>query len=215
MGIHKRTEAQEGKEERLIILEDMNNKPGKHSVKNKYFTDNGIEVIRQRLPVGDYVLMNDKIKDVFIRKEKRGNPVKMMDLLGTYNVCIDSKNSIQELCGDVCGKAHDRFRDELILAQNNGIRLVILVENDMEEVVKNKNIINPSIKRLEDLHLWVNPRLFIRRGGKQLYPRATRGITLQKACHTLQKKYGCRFVFCSSHEAGQRIVEILSGKEKE
>lgn len=197
----------------MIILADKNQKKGKHEVKNKWFADNGIEVIEQRLPVGDYVLMNDKIKDVFARKEKRGNPVKMMDLLGTYDICVDTKNSIQELCGDVCGKQHDRFRDELILAQNNGIKLVILVENDVEEVFHQKQIVNPVIKELKDLHQWVNPRLFIRRGGKQLYPRATRGITLQKACHTLQKKYGCEILFTESKMAGRRIVEILSGKE--
>lgn len=197
----------------MIILADKNQKKGKHETKNKYFADNGIEIIEQRLPVGDYVLMNDKIKDVFTRKEKRGNPVKMMDLLGTYNICIDTKNSIQELCGDVCGKQHDRFRDELILAQNNGIKLVILVENDVEEVFHQKQIVNPVIKELKDLHKWVNPRLFIRRGGKQLYPRATKGVTLMKACFTIQKKYGCEILFTESKMAGQRIVEILTGKE--
>lgn len=185
----------------MVILEDKNQKKGKHEVKNRYFTENGIEVLQQRLPVGDYVLMNDKIQDVFARKEKRGNPVKMMDLLGTYDVCIDSKNSIQELCGDICGKSHDRFRDELILAQNNGIKLIILVENE------------DGITQLTNLHKWVNPRLFIReRGGRQKYPKATRGITLQKSCHTMQKKYGVSFLFCNPNESGKKITELLGGK---
>lgn len=199
----------------MIILEDKNQKKGKHEAKNRYFTESGIEVIQQRLPVGDYVLMNDKIKDVFARKEKRGNPVKMMDLLGTYDICIDSKNSIQELCGDICGKSHDRFRDELILAQNNGIKLVILVESDPEVILRGKTmqVTSPAIKELKDLHQWVNPRLFIRRGGKQLYPKATKGVSLMKACFTLQKKYGCEILFTESKNSGQRIVEILTGKE--
>ena len=183
----------------MTLLEDVNNKPGKHEVKNRFWTSNGIEVIRQRLPVGDYVLMNDRIQDVFARKEKRGIPVKMMDLLGTYDVAIDSKKDTQELCGDVCGKSHDRFRDECILAQNNGIRLIILVENE------------DGITNLRDLHKWVNPRLWIRRGGKQLYPNATRGVTLMKACMTMEKKYApLKFVFCDPREAGRKVLELLA-----
>lgn len=188
----------------MTILEDMNNKPDKHNIKNAYFEKNEIEVIRQRLPVGDYVMMNDKIQDVFDRKAKRGIPVKMMDLLGTYNVVIDSKNSIQELCGDICGKSHERFRDSCILAQNNGIKLIILVETE------------DGITQLSELHKWVNPRLFIReRGGKQKYPNATRGITLMKACYTMGKKYGVQFMFCSPEDAGAKIVELLGGCNNE
>lgn len=196
----------------MIILEDSNNKTGKHDVKHKYFSEHGIEVIQQRLPVGDYVLMNDRIQDVLDRKAKRGIPVKMMDLLGTYDVAIDTKFSIQELCGNVCGKQHDRFRDECILAQNNGIKLIILVENDTEEVFRQKQIVNPTIHRLEDLHRWVNPRLFIRRGGKQLYPMATKGITLMKSCLTMQKKYApMEFLFCESRNSAEMIMNLLRG----
>lgn len=180
------------------ILEDINNKPGKHELKHRFWEQNGIEVIRQRLPVGDYVLVNDKIQDVFDRKEKRSIPVKMMDLLGTYSVAIDSKFSIQELCGDVCGKQHERFRDECILAQNNGIKLIVLVENE------------DGITDLRDLHRWVNPRLWIRRGGKQLYPNATRGVQLMKACMTMQKKYGVQFAFVHPWHAGAAIADLLS-----
>ena len=189
-----------------ILLEDVNNKPGKHSLKNQFWTDNGIEVIRQRLPVGDYVLANDKIQDVFQRKEKRGIPVKMMDLLGTYSVAVDSKNSIQELVGDICGKQHERFRDECILAQNNGIKLIVLVENE------------DGITDLHELHRWVNPRLWIRRGGKQLYPQATRGVTLMKAAMTMEKKYSVKFMFCKPEVAGTAVLSLLdiwSGGEPE
>ena len=181
----------------ITLLEDTNNKPGKHSLKNSFWQNSGVEVIRQRLPVGDYVLMNDKIADVFRRKEKRGIPVKMMDLLGTYDVAIDSKNSIQELVGDICGKQHERFRDECILAQNNGIRLIVLVENE------------DGIDDVRDLHKWVNPRLWIRRGGKQLYPQATRGVVLMKSCLTMEKKYGVKFVFAHPLKAGATVLLLL------
>lgn len=190
----------------MVILEDMNNKPGKHEIKNSYFVRNGIYVIRQRLPVGDYILANDKVQDVMDRKAKRGIPVKMMDLLGTYDAAVDSKNSIQELVGDICGKSHDRFRDECILAQNNGIKLFVLVENAEEIVSPRNGIINMPIYQLSDLHKWVNPRLF--KGART----ATRGITLQKACYTMQKKYDCEFLFCRPDQAGETIVGLLGGK---
>lgn len=197
---------------KITIIEDSNQKVGKHDAVNEYFEKNGIEVVRQRLPVGDYVLMTDKAKDVFDRKASRGIPVKMMDLLGTYDIAIDEKFSIQELVGDICGKAHERFRDECILAANNGIRLVVLVRND-REIVYNKNgklIVNDTITDLKDLHKWVNPRLWIFQSGKQKYPRATKGITLEKACYSMEKKYGVKFMFCSSTDAGAKIVKLLT-----
>jgi ribosome-associated protein len=37
-----------------------------------------------------------------------------------------------------------------------------------------------------------------------------RGITLMKACMTMERKYGCRFEFCKPEDAGARIMEILN-----
>lgn len=196
----------------MILLEDKAQKADKHLTKNKYWQRSGVEVIRVPLPVGDYVVMNDRIEDVLERKAARGIEPKKMDFLGTYNVCCDSKFAVSELVADVCGKQHERFRDECILAQNNGIKLYILVEND-PEVVYDRNgvyVANKTITDLKDLHSWVNPRLWVRLHGKQKYPSATKGITLQKACYTMQAKYGCEFIFCSSKDAGAKIIELLT-----
>lgn len=196
----------------MKVIEDSNQKLGKHSSVNDYFKSHGIEVIRQRLPVGDYILANEKVEDVFARKEARGIPVKMMDLVGTYNVCVDEKFSIQELVGNICGAQHNRFRDECILAKNNGVKLYVLVENDSEIVVDKKGIFirNEVITDLKDLHSWVNPRLWITRRGQRLYPSATRGITLKKCCYTMQAKYGVEFHFCASKDAGKKVIELLT-----
>ena len=193
----------------MTIISDLNQKPGKHDIKEAWWADNGIDVWRYRLPCGDYIMANDKVYDMLARKKARGIPPKMMDFLGTYDIAIDSKRDVAEVAMDVCGPQHDRFRDELILAQNNGIRLIILVENKPEKIGKT-NEWNPMIHTVEDLHKWRNPRLFIWEHGKQKYPRATRGITLQKACMTLQNKYGCTFVFCSPEDAGKTIIELLT-----
>ena len=195
----------------MVILEDQAQKMDKHKLKNLYWQKNGIDVIRMTLPVGDYIIGNEKVMDVIARKKMRGIAPKKMDFIGTYDVCVDSKFDIQELISDICGKQHDRFRDECILAQNNGIKLYILVENKKAAITK--DIWNPTIRDLSELHTWKNPRLFIRRSGKQLYPSATRGITLQKACYTMQKKYGCRFVFTTPEESGAKIIELLGGEK--
>lgn len=200
----------------MTIIEDTGQKVGLHVAKNKYWKSQSIEVIRHPLPVGDYILVNDRVQDVIDRKAARGIPVKKMDFLGTYDVCIDSKYSIAELAADVCGKQHERFRDEAILAQNNGIKLYIVVENDPELVYHSNGtmIINSTITDLRDLHKWVNPRLWILHHGKQKYPSATRGLTLMKACMTMRAKYGVEFVFCSSKDSGRIIVDLLTKNDE-
>lgn len=187
----------------MQIIEDKAQQEGKHTQKREWFQNRGIEVIRYPLPVGDYVLVNEKAQDVISRKANRGMEPKKMDFLGSYTVTVDTKKDIQELCGDICGKSHDRFRDECILAQNNGIKLYILVEN------------RDGIQKLEDLPKWKNPRLYIRKNGVQLYPRATKGVSLMKSCWTMRTKYGVEFLFCTPEESAEKVLELLGGDENE
>ena len=179
---------------KITLLEDVNNKPGKHKIKNEWWSANGVEVVRQRLPVGDYVLMNDKIKDVFARKEKRGIPVKMMDLLGTYDIAVDSKNSVQELVSDICGKQHDRFRDECLRAQRCGIQLIVLVE----ELLPGGRLDN-----------WRSPI-----GWDGLPMHKFRPDVLRKVMLTMQEEYGVRFRFCHPNGTGRALIEYLEGRRK-
>ena len=172
----------------MILLEDTRNQIGKHDIKHRWFEEHGVEIRRQALYCGDYTLPTDQ------------------------SVCIDTKKDIQELVSDICGKQHERFRNECIRAQEAGIQLIILTEN-IGAKVGHGEIYNPTITKLEELHRWKNPRLFIFSGGKQKYPRATRGVTLQKACMTLSAKYGVKFMFCTPHQSAAKIVELLTGEE--
>lgn len=188
----------------MTLIEDTRNQPGKHKEKNKYWKEQGIKVIRSKLPCGDYALLTD------------------------MSTIIDSKKDIQELVLDICGKQHDRFKRECQMAQECGIQLIILVENQ-EEQIRGTNIRNPVIRSLDELHQWKNPRLFIMKTlpevdgyykyGKpkykrvQKYPSATRGITLQKSCKTMQKKYGVQFMFVDKKDSGAKILELLQGEK--
>ena len=173
----------------MIILVDSRQQEGKHNLKEKWFAEHGIETRRTKLYVGDYTLPTDQ------------------------SVCIDTKKDIQELVSDICGKQHERFRNECIRAQEAGIRLIILTENRGGHI--KDNIIQPTITSLDELHRWKNPRLFIFYGGKQKYPRATRGVVLMRSCMTMEQKYGVKFLFTTPEKSAEKIVELLKGGEKD
>lgn len=195
----------------MIVIEDKAQQNNKHELKHAYFESHGIYWERYPLPVGDYILANEQVLDVIARKQKRGTDVKKMDFLGTYQTCVDTKKDMQEIIGNICGPQHDRFRDECILAQNNGIKLYVLIENEN------------GVKSIDDLEEWDNPRLRIQKwittpSGQRRkvfkYPDATKGTTLAKAIRTMTKKYGVEFQFCRPEESGAKILELLnSGKE--
>lgn len=202
-----------------MLIEDKGQKEGLHVLKNRYFYCHDVEVLRCPLPVGDYIVADDKVLDVIKRKSKRGTEVKKMDFLGSYKVCVDTKKDMQEIVGNVCGKQHARFRDECILSQNNGIKLYVLIEN------------TDGVKCIEDVFRWRNPRLerynkikYMHEYGKWLsvnLPKTppTSGQTLAKALLTMQKKYGVEFLFCRPEEAGAKVLELLgvnvNGREED
>lgn len=192
----------------ITVIEDKAQQAEKHITKHLYWESHGVYWERYPLPVGDYILANEKVLDVISRKKKRGVEVKKMDFLGTYNITVDTKKDMQEIVGNICGKQHERFRDECILAQNNDIKLIVLCENE------------EGVKTIADVFEWENPRSGIQKwittpSGERRkilkYPTATRGATLARAMKTMQDKYGVEFRFCTPEEAGQRIVELLEG----
>ena len=194
----------------MILIEDKAQQDKKHIIKNDYWRLNGIEVKRYPLPIGDYVVANDKILDVIKRKADRSVDIKKMDFMGTYSVCVDTKKDIQELIQDVCTKDHARFRDECILAQNTGVKLFILVEDNGGFCDRRCTIYNKPVKSINDLFSWKNPRAFIFKGGVQKYPKCTKGAVLAKSCLTMEKEYGVKFLFCTKDEAGAKVIEILT-----
>lgn len=131
----------------------------------------GVKTINSKLYVGDYQSLD--------------NP----------RLVIDRKKDLQELCSNVC-QQHERFRRELVRAQDAGINLIILVEH------------GGDIHELEDVFFWDNPRI-------KDSPRATTGRALYRSLLTIRDRYGVRFEFCDKRHTGERIVELLSnGTEK-
>ena len=161
----------------MIILEDTRQQTHKHDLKHKWFEEHGITVERCRLYVGDYTLPTDQ------------------------RICIDTKSHLLEIASNVT-QDHERVRNELIRAQNAGIKLIFLIEH------------GEGIESLEDVIFWENPRLHkVKRiNGKwiEYTTKATTGETLYNILRTITRKYGVEFRFCRKEETGRKIVEILT-----
>lgn len=116
-----------------------------------------------------------------------------VSLLNDQSVCIDLKRNLQEVAVNV-GQDHARFKREMERAQDYGIHLIFLVEH------------GGSIKTLEDVQGWNNPRL-------KEHPLALTGMRLYKIMLTMQNKYGIEWLFCDKRCTGKRIIELLSNGE--
>lgn len=98
----------------MILYEDTRQQAGKHKNIHAYCEQNGIEIIRQALNVGDYMIAGPE------------GMITMPD--GTVQqVSVDSKMGVGELAS-CCFQEHERFRDELERAQRCGIQLIVLTE---------------------------------------------------------------------------------------
>jgi len=152
----------------MTLLEDTRQQAQKHALKHAYFSAHDIKVIRSKLPIGDYALLND------------------------LSTVIDTKKDIQEIIGNVT-KDHARFVRECDLAEENGIKLIILIEDE-------------KVTCIEDLYKWYNWRL-------RSSPKATTGQTLAKILHGVEIRHGVKFEFCRKSDSGRRIVELLGGAD--
>lgn len=91
-------------------------------------------------------------------------------------------------------KEHERFRNECILAQKLGTKLIVLVEN------------TDGIFHISQVAAWKNPR-------RKFAESAVDGDRLYKAMVTMQNKYGVRFMFCRPEDSARLIVELLKRGE--
>ncbi len=169
----------------MIIVQDTREQKGKKDHILNYFEREGIKVVRTKMFVGDWTRLDKQ------------------------DLCIDTKTGLCEVYGNLV-QQHIRFRDECLRARQNGIKLVILVEE-------------PEIKTLDEVELWRNPRrqkwLDLNQqhiAGKKLYikqpeqpPLSSRDLMLRM--RTMRDKYGIDWQFTTKADCGKRIVEIFGG----
>lgn len=110
-------------------------------------------------------------------------------LLNNQTVCIDLKRNLAEVVLNVC-QQHDRFVREIVRANDAGIKLIFLIEH------------GGSIKTLEDVKNWVNPRL-------KESPLAVSGERLYRIMDTMRRKYDIEWHFCDKRCTGKVVLELL------
>ena len=172
----------------------------------------GHELMPLPLPYGDYIQITDEIAEVV---KRRGDKIKKMDLVNDIRIAVDRKNSIDEICGNLCSsqKEHERFREEAITAQKANCRFYVVVEN------------TEGIKSIDDIKKWSNPRLhhyhkvnYMHQLGKWQNVRnkgskpPCDNIRLMKTMYTMTQKYSIIWVLCSPYESAEIITRILGGE---
>jgi hypothetical protein len=141
------------------------------------FAKNGHKFMVSKLPVADYARIDN------------------------MTTVIDRKQNLNELVNNVT-REHERFRAEMIRAQEAGIKIIILCEH------------GHGIRNLADVAGWSNPRALERKKidgrWQTVKQKVMQGPTLCKILMTMERKYGVQFLFCDKDETGDRIIELLS-----
>ena len=195
---------------------DRNQLTGTHKKSNeanhRRMMSMGHELLPLPLPFGDYCQITDTIAETV---KRRGDKIKKMDLVNDIKIAVDRKNSIDEICGNLCSSEneHRRFREEAITAQKANCRFYVVVEN------------TEGIKSLDDIRKWSNPRLhrynkinYMHRLGKWQNVKnpgkrpPCDNIRLMKTMYTMAQKYSIIWVLCSPYESAEIITKILGGE---
>lgn len=147
----------------MKLIEDSRQQLGKHELKHKYFDLHHHTFIRSKLAFGDYAL--------------------------PPAAAVDTKASLQEIAGNMCGavKERRRFREECKLAQDLGSKLIILIEDS-------------RVQNVSDLYgktIWLMSKQMVK------------GDQLAKAMVTMHERYGVDFMFCKPEDAGETIIKLL------
>ena len=172
----------------MVVGVDKNQLTGTHGASNQrkhaQMVQEGAHLLPLRIPFGDYIRVTNDIQALI--DAKGAEAIHKKDLQELITVSIDTKKSLLEVCGNICSKQHERFKDELLRADG---RLVLLIEE-------------PGITCLEDVWWWDNPRL-------KVNPRATKGTALYKSLCTIRDEYKVDIRFCNRKDTGKEIIKIL------
>lgn len=161
------------------IYIDTRQQDGKHDVKDAWFAAHGVATVPRKLDFGDYMADGS-------------------------NVSVDTKQSVQELAGNV-GREHARFARECDRARAAGCRLVVLVEE------------HPEYANRDLVRGWVPyPCRTCRRcrplsdeGCARYRGKPLGGARLKRILDSMEERHGVRFEFCSRDVSALRICELL------
>lgn len=163
----------------VTIQVDSREQEGKNQNILDYFASKGINTVRSKLFVGDYTLLHKQ------------------------DICVDKKKDLMEMASCICGSNHTRFREELIRAKDNNIKLYILIED--EYIYNIEGVKYYKVPRYKG-NQYKDGKLIHKRGEKRTQVNFE---TLGKAMKTMEEKYDCKFCFAKRENFAQKILEIL------
>ena len=106
-----------------------------------------------------------------------------------YSILIDTKKNLLEICNNLCRTSeHQRLIREIELAKFLGCKKFVFL-------IGEKNI-----KSVEDIKNWSDKHTKVK------------GETLLKIMVTFSKHHGCNFMFVPKEKMGEKIIELLGGK---
>ena len=175
--------------ETIYLQEDSRQQANKHDLKNKYFQDNGIKVLRSKLPYGDYAIV------------------------GKSNLTIDTKMSALELFNCMT-KDHIRFRNEIKGANDFGIGIVILIEEtDYYATLDTfRDWYRIPVWKSDgwQTNSTGTQRYKTHKKGEPMTKVDVGAIV--KAMKTMQEKYAVLFKFTTKERCGADIINILHNR---
>lgn len=192
----------------ITIIEDTAQQTGKHAGIEKFIEKIGFNLMRNTLPFGDYALLTQRGREIlnikikaaernrsyanYIGREIRTNSdvgrsvLQKIDLVGTYDVAVDTKQNLNEVVRTVGGLADERIDQQAIRARNSNTRLYIVVEQD-------------NINNIQDVESYC-------RDNNYNYTAFVKKIDF------LEKKYGLKFCICPVGYVSLLTIALLTSE---
>lgn len=192
----------------ITVIEDTAQQAGKHAGIEKFIEKIGFNIMHNTLPIGDYALLTQRGREIlnikiqaaernrsyanYVGRKIRTNSdvgrsiLQKIDLIGTYDVAVDTKQNLDEVVRTVGGLADERIDQQAIRARNSKTRLYIVVAQD-------------NINNIHDVEKYCRDNNF-------------NYTAFVKKINRLERQYGLNFCVCPVGYASLLTVALLTSE---
>ena len=190
----------------ITIIEDTCQQAGKHDNIERFIERIGFNTIKNTLPIGDYALLTRRGREIldikrqaaernksyarYIGKDIKTNAdrghstLQKIDLIGTYDVAVDTKQNLDEVLRRIGGLADERIDQQAMRAFNTKTRLYILVAQD-------------NINNMQDIEKYCKQKNYNYTG-------------FVRKIEQLEKNYNLQFCICPSEFLALITIALLA-----
>lgn len=192
----------------ITVIEDTAQQAGKHAGIEKFIEKIGFNIMHNTLPIGDYALLTQRGREIlnikiqaaernrsyanYVGRKVRTNSdvgrsiLQKIDLIGTYDVAVDTKQNLDEVVRTIGGLADERIDQQAIRARNSNTRLYIVVAHD-------------NMDNMQDIESYC-------RDNNYNYTAFVKKITF------LEQQYGLTFCICPAGYVSLLTVALLTSE---